>query len=107
MANDNSNWLQYLTNPHGFTIKKYLHEILGNRYAKNDVFIDRLCSMLNTQDDVEKFGIFVRDLFEAGFHKAIDRYRGQLEKIGYDITVTYESPPKVEKIFPDQSEKSG
>jgi len=106
---NSANWLQYLINPHGFTIKKYLYEILGGkRYVKNEVFIDRLCSVLNTQDDVEKLGIFVKDLYESGFHRAVDRYRGQLEKLGYDITVTQEeSKQEVKKIFPDQSEKSG
>jgi hypothetical protein len=107
MANDNMHWLQYLANPHGFAIKKYLYEILGSRYQKNDIFIERLCAILSTKDDVEKFGTLMRDLFESGFHKAIERYRVQLEKLGYDITITHESPKKTENIFPDQSEKSG
>jgi hypothetical protein len=105
---DNINWLQYLANPHSFTLKRYLFEVLGNRYQKNETFIERLSSVLNTQDDVEKLGALIRDLYEAGFIRAVERYRGELEKMGYSTTVTQEEPKKKdEKIFPDQSEKSG
>lgn len=104
---DNQNWFEYIRNPHSYTVKKYLFDILKERYEKHDPYINRLVSNMLTQEDVEGFGKLVVDLFEAGFMKAYRESREQLKKLGYDVGIkAEETKPEAKPIFP-QSEKSG
>lgn len=95
-------------NPHSSAIKKYLFEILKERYSRNDKFIDRLASSVSTKDDYESFGNLIVDIFESGFLKAVNEYKDQLAKMGLKVDVVPEKKNQSvgKKIF-DQSEKSG
>jgi hypothetical protein len=96
-----------MQNMHSSAIKKYLFEILQGRYQKNERFIDRLSSMIVTKEDYESLGALVADLYETGFLKAVDEYRGQMTKMGLNVSVVAEQKPAKggKPIF--QSEKSG
>lgn len=90
-------------------IKKYLFEILKEKYSKNEKFIERLTYQVNTKEDFESFGIFVTDIFESGFFKAFEQYKENFEKLGMKVNIVAEEKPKEpnnNKIF-NQSEKSG
>lgn len=97
-----------LQNLHSSAIKKYLFEILRDRYVKNEKFIDRLASTITTNEDYESLGALVADVFETGFMKAVNEYKDQLAKVGLKVNIVPEQGPKGEakKIF-GQSEKSG
>ena len=41
----------FMQNIHSSAIKKYLFELLNERYAKNEKFIDRLSSTVATKED--------------------------------------------------------
>jgi len=95
-------------NPQSTAIKKYLFEILKEKYSKNEKFIDRLTYQINTKEDFESFGIFITDIFESGFLKAFEQYKENFEKLGMKVNIVAEEKPKNSnsKIF-NQSEKSG
>lgn len=83
-------------------IKRYLFEVLKERYKKNENFIERMASVVVTKDDYQSLGSFVADLYEAGFMRAVDQYREQMAKMGLKVNVVPESkPPKGESIFKD------
>jgi hypothetical protein len=95
-------------NPQSTIIKKYLFEILKERYSKNEKFIERLASFISTKEDFESFGVLITDVFEIGFLRAVNEYKGNFEKLGMKVKIVPEEKPKDpnHRIF-NQSEKSG
>ncbi len=100
--------LPFFQNPHSSAIKKYLFELLKEKYSKNEKFIDRLSSYVVTKEDYESLGILIVDIFETGFIKAVNEYKEQLTKMGLKVDIVPENKAKknTNRIF-DQSEKSG
>lgn len=97
----------FFQNPQSTTIKRYLFEILQERYSKNEKFIDRIAATVVTKEDFDGLGSFVTDIFEAGFLRAIDQYKDQLHKMGVKVNIVPEQKPvNAKKIF-NQEEKSG
>jgi GTP1/Obg family GTP-binding protein len=94
-------------NPQSIVIKKYLFEMLGERYIKNEKFIDRLTSVVTTKEDYENLGTFITDIFEVGFIRAVDQYKEQLAKIGMKVNIVPEEKPHQGKKIFNQEEKSG
>lgn len=95
-------------NIHSSAIKKYLFELLKERYSRNDKFIDRMASSITTKEDYESLGNLVVDIFETGFLKAVNEYKDQLAKMGMRVDIVAEQRPRTDgkKIF-NQPEKSG
>jgi hypothetical protein len=95
-------------NPQSIAIKRYIFEVLKERYSKNEKFVDRLASLITTKEDYESLGIFITDLYETGFLRAVDQYKDQFNKMGMKVSIVPEEKPKDvnSKIF-NQSEKSG
>jgi hypothetical protein len=95
-------------NLHSSAIKKYLFELLKNRYEKNERFIDRISSTITTKEDYEDLGRLMADVFEAGFMKAYNEYKDQLASMGLQVRIIAEEKQnkQAKKIF-DQPEKSG
>jgi hypothetical protein len=95
-------------NPHSSAIKKYLFEMLKERYPKNERFIDRLASTVSTKEDYEALGSLMVDIFESGFLKAVNEYKDQLAKMGLKVNIVPDSRPKSQgKAIFGQPEKSG
>lgn len=94
-------------NMHSSAIKKYLFEMLQERYEKNEKFIDRLAGVISNQEDYQALGTLVVDIYEIGFLKAVNEYKDQLAKMGLRVNVVPEEQPKTYKKIFDQSEKSG
>ena len=92
------------TNPKSTYIKKYLFEILKEKYAQNENIIERMTSQLVLDSDAQAFVKFIGDIFENGYLIASDQHREALSKMGMKINVTNASQEN--KIF-NQSEKSG
>jgi hypothetical protein len=94
-------------NPQSMAIRKYLFEMLKERYAGNEKFIERLAGYVNTKEDYESLGRFITDVYETGFMRAVDQYKEQFVRMGIKVNIIPEDKPKDpnSKIF--QSEKSG
>lgn len=95
-------------NPQSMAIKRYLFEVLQERYGRNEKFIDRISSTIATKEDYEGLGRLITDVYETGFLKAVNEYKEQFTKMGMRVNVVPEERPKDSgnRIF-GQSEKSG
>lgn len=92
--------LPFAHNAQAVAIKKYMFEMLKERYSKNERFIDRLASTVATKEDYESLGSLVADIYEAGFVRAVDQYKEQLAKVGMKVSIVPESrPPQGKPIF--------
>lgn len=85
---ENSNWLNYLSNPKIHYIKKSMFEILKERYPKHEVLLERIAFSLQTEKDLQEFLKLVVDIYEIGFLKAVNDQKEQLEKLGLGVKIT-------------------
>lgn len=61
--------------------------MLKERYAKNEDIISRIATAIQTEKDMKDFAGFIADLWEMGFIKAVESYKAELAKIGYNVKV--------------------
>ena len=98
-----SNWMETLANPQSQLVKKFIFDLLQERYGRNVDIIERISRQLITKGDLENFIKFAIVLFEAGYLKAVSDHKDVMTKMGIPVTVKAQEPPKkVEKIFKDQ-----
>ena len=98
-------WSNYFSNPFSITIKKFLYEILKDRYVENEKFIERMCNDLRLQEDMENFIKLINDSYQMGFLLSVDQHKEALAKVGLKVNLVDTSISEKNKIF--QSEKSG
>jgi len=85
---ENSNWLNFLSNPRSHYIKKSMFEILKERYGKNEQILERLSSQLIVEKDLKDFLAMIIDVYEIGFLKAVEDQKEQLKKLGLGVKIT-------------------
>jgi len=96
----------YLSNRNVYASKKYLYEIIQERYTeKHDKLMERICHNLITEDDLTDFGKLLVDVYESGYFRAVEDHKDALENMGLKATVKKQDNVNHPKIF--QSEKSG
>jgi hypothetical protein len=83
-------WSQLLNTALSAHVKQYLYDILKERYSRNEEFIERLSSCLNTSKDVEGMGKLVADLYETGYMKSLQDHRQELETKGFKAVIKRE-----------------
>jgi hypothetical protein len=95
-------------NPQSMAIKKYLFELLKERYGRNERFIERFANTIGTKEDYDGLGSLITDIYETGFLKAVNEYKDQFTRLGMNVSVVPEEKPRDpgSRIF-GQSEKSG
>lgn len=98
-------WSNYFSNPFSITIKKFLYEILKERYIQNEKYIERICNELRLKEDMESFVKLISDAHQMGFLLAVEQHKEALEKVGLKVNFVDSSISEKDKIF--QSEKSG
>lgn len=96
-------WSNYFSNPNSIHIKKYLYEILKDKYVENEKFIDRMTNHLILQEDAQDFVKLAQNIFEKGYIMAVEQHKEALAKVGMNVRVVPNSDSK--KIF--NQEKSG
>lgn len=67
--------------------KKYLFDILQERYQSNEPIISRMTHYLTSEKDVKDFCQIAADAFSKGYSKAVEDYKEQLSKLGYKATL--------------------
>jgi len=82
-----NNMNRYMSNPRAFVLKKWLGELLKERYQQHDQIADRVAASLITESDLEQFGKLMTEIFDLGYTKAINDYREQFEKLGVQIKI--------------------
>ena len=67
-----SNWMNLL-NQRGPILKQFLAQLLQERVQNYDELIDRLASVIITENDVTKFTQMTIDLYEKGYLKSVQK----------------------------------
>ena len=92
--------LQAMTNQQASVVRKYLYEILKERYPRNENIIDRLAACIVTARDLQEFGKLINEIYEVGYLKAVGDYRHLLP--GREVRVVAdEKPQTIFKQSPD------
>lgn len=86
------NYVNYMSNPRAFTLKKWFYDLLKLDYVMHDTIIERVASALTTNKDVEDFGKLIGQVYETAYKKAVEDYRGQVEKLGLAVNIVMPSP---------------
>jgi hypothetical protein len=80
-------WQQLIQNQKAPVLKRFMWELLQDRYAKYDELIERICSALTTERDMTLFSEMCIELFEKGFLKSVNEHKEQLAKLGIKVEV--------------------
>lgn len=78
---------KYMTNPTLFTLRKWLSDLIKEKYQKHDNIVERISASLITNSDVSDFGLLITDIYETAYRKAVSDYKDQFEKMGVKINV--------------------
>lgn len=76
-----------LSNPYSLAIQKYLHQILGNRYAKYHELMQRMTHNVVTTKDATDYGQMLVEIYEVAYMKAVEDYRKTVEAHGFKIGI--------------------
>ena len=81
-----SNLFKYMQNPQSFTLRKWLYELLKEKYDKrHEKVAERISTSLRTEEDTKEFGYMLTSIYQRGYEKAIEEFRGQAEQLGLKI----------------------
>ena len=83
--------VRHYLNSKSYAIKKYMAEILKEKYPQNENIIERISNCLTTEKDAQEFGILVGNIYEAAYKKAVGDYKEQLAKLGIEAVIKPES----------------
>ncbi len=75
------------TNQKLIVVKKWLSDILGDKSDEHLNILERVCTVLVTNKDLEEFGKLFSDIYEVAYQKAISDNKKQLEKMGYSVEI--------------------
>lgn len=82
------NLSEKILNPRKYAIRKWLSDIMGNRYVPHDPIVERVSASLTTNKDGEDFGKFVMAVYEAGYAKCLNDYKEKLEAMGIKVSMS-------------------
>lgn len=85
-----SNFVNYMSNPRSFTLKKWFVEILKEDYMQHNTVIERVATSLTTESDLKEFGALITGVYERAYKKAVDDYKEQAEQLGIKVSVVAE-----------------
>lgn len=67
--------------------KKWLSSILGTKSEIHNSTLERICTVMLTNKDLEDFSKLISDVYHTGYQKAMDDNKAQLEKLGYSVEI--------------------
>lgn len=76
-----------LSNPYKTAIHKYAQQLLGDKYNKYAVTVQRATTSMVTNEDATNFSKFMLELYEAGFLKAVADYKKIVEAHGVKVVI--------------------
>lgn len=77
-----------LQNPKAMALKRFMAEILGQKYLDYEELLHRSTFYLVTDKDMASFGKMVSDVYELGYMKAVADYKDQLQKLGVKVNIS-------------------
>lgn len=85
-------FVNYMANPRAYTLKRWLFELLKDKYGPHDKTAERIAAGLPTDHDIEDFGRLAAEIFECGYRKAVADYKTEAEKLGIKVHVVPGTP---------------
>jgi hypothetical protein len=82
-----NNWAQFMQNPKGSVLKKFMAQVMGDKVNPYDEVLTRLSTVLITDNDIKIFGELVNDVLGIGYRKAVEDYRSQLNQMGIEVSL--------------------
>jgi hypothetical protein len=82
-----NNIVEHYLNKKSYVIKKYMADILKEKYPDNESIIERISSCLTTEKDAQAFGTLIGNVYEAAYKKAVSEYKDQLAKLGIEAVI--------------------
>ena len=80
-------------NPISQALKKHVFNLVGGeKFSAYDQIIDRIGPILTTQKDYMDIGNLFKELYEAGYLRAVEDHRIELEKMGVKVNVVKDIP---------------
>lgn len=79
-----------ISNPYKTAILQYAQQLMKERYANYHDTILRASSTFVTQQEALKFAKMLVEIFEAGYLKAVEDYKKQVEAHGLQIKIKAE-----------------
>ncbi len=74
-------------NPKIYALKKFLAQILEQKYQNHDDIITRATHNIITDNDIVSFSKLITDIYENGYMKAVAEYKEQLTKLGIKVSL--------------------
>lgn len=90
-------------NPFPTSLKKFLFEILGNKFEQHDIVIDKLCDNVSSPKEFERISKFIVAIYESGYLKSVEQHREILSKAGIETHVVAEKKQVEPTIFKSNS----
>ena len=90
-----------------YHLRKYLYDILKERYAKHEKFIDKLAETIEKPEDVDAIAKFVVEIYEMAYIKSIHDNQQALEDRGFKAIIKAEITQEMidaQRIFPKNEE---
>jgi hypothetical protein len=90
VAENAADWMSYLTNPKGFVLRKFVFDMLKERYQRHEKLLERVGHYLVTEADIKEFGQLLTDIYEVAYLKAVADHKDALARIGLKVNVVPE-----------------
>jgi len=95
MPNVNNAYSQYMQNPKGFIVRKWISQLIQENYLPHDAIVERLANSLITEKDLEDFGKLIGVIYQSGYAKAFNDYKKHAEKLGVTLKLSTEEIQKL------------
>ena len=79
--------MDFLQNQKNHYIKKYIFEVLKERFSRNENIIDRILYHLATEQELKDLNKLIADVYETAYLKCVDDHRKKFEQLGYSVKV--------------------
>jgi len=70
-----------------YVVKKYVFDILQERYSAYEEVLSRVTYHMTTEKDVREFCQMVADSYSKGYEKAVQDYKVKLRELGYEVAI--------------------
>ena len=81
------NWAEFVQNPKTLAIRKFMAEVLEEKYSSYDDLATRISRELITESDLNNFAKMINDVYEMGYKKAIAEYKDKLADFGVQVEI--------------------